>query len=79
MKIVIAGWAGFVGRNLVRVMLQNGFNDNKIVVIDSSQENLNYFVNYITKTVCADLSQHGGLEEDFDDVDCPVLRSKPGL
>jgi nucleoside-diphosphate-sugar epimerase len=36
MKIVIAGGAGFVGRNLVRVMLQNGFNGNEIVVIDSS-------------------------------------------
>ena len=37
MKIVIACGAGLVGRNLVRVMLQNGLNDNEIVVIDSSQ------------------------------------------
>jgi nucleoside-diphosphate-sugar epimerase len=39
------------------------------VVIDSSQENLNCFVKYSIKTVCADLSQRGGWEEEFVDVD----------
>lgn len=69
MKIIIAGGAGFVGRNLVRVMLQNGFKDDEIVVIDFNQENLDYFNEYGVKTVLADLSQNGEWEEEFDDVD----------
>lgn len=69
MKIVIAGGAGFVGRNLVRVMLQQGFKDNEIVVIDLNQENLEFFNDYMVKTVSADLSQQGKWEREFENVD----------
>lgn len=70
MKIVIAGGAGFVGRNLVRVMLQNGFKNDKIVVIDLNLENLEYFNDYDdVVTVSADLSQRGKWEDEFEDTD----------
>ncbi|PKL71170.1 MAG: hypothetical protein CVV29_12045 [Methanobacteriales archaeon HGW-Methanobacteriales-2] len=69
MKIIIAGGAGFVGRNLVRVMLQNGFKENEIVVIDFSQENLEFFDDYDIKTISADLSQRGEWENEFENSD----------
>lgn len=69
MKIVIAGGAGFVGRNLVRVMLQNGFKENEIVVIDFDQENLEFFNGYNIKTLSADLSQQGEWENEFENSD----------
>nr|WP_054858940.1 NAD-dependent epimerase/dehydratase family protein [Methanobacterium formicicum] len=69
MKIIIAGGAGFVGRNLVRVMLQNGFKENEIVVIDFNQENLEYFREYNIKTLFADLSKKGEWEKEFENSD----------
>lgn len=69
MKMIIAGGAGFVGRNLVRIMLQNGFKENEIVVIDFDQENLEYFKDYNIKTLWADLSQRGDWENEFESSD----------
>lgn len=69
MKIIIAGGAGFVGRNLLRMMLQNGFKEDRIVVIDFNQENLEYFNDYNIRTVSADLSQQGEWENEFENSD----------
>ena len=33
-KIIITGGGGFVGRNLIRVMIKEGFKPENIVVID---------------------------------------------
>lgn len=69
MKVVIAGGAGFVGRNLVRVMLENGYDPQDIVIIDFSEENLNFFNDYNIKTINADLSKEGEWENDFSGAD----------
>ena len=42
MKIVIAGGAGFVGRNLIRIMKEHGFKSEDITVLDSNIENLKF-------------------------------------
>ena len=65
MKIVITGGAGFVGRNLVRLMLNNGFNDKDIVVIDNSKKNMDFLEEYNIKKIVADLSKNGTWEEEF--------------
>lgn len=69
MKIVIAGGAGFVGRNLIRVMLEKGFKKSEITVMDSNKENLNFIDKYGVKTVFADLSHGGKWEEKLSGSD----------
>lgn len=59
MKIVIAGGAGFVGRNLVRVMLKEGFKAEDLIIIDSNEKNMNFFTDYNVKKISADLSKEG--------------------
>ena len=36
MKVILAGGAGFVGRNLIRVMINEGFEPEDITVIDKN-------------------------------------------
>lgn len=69
MKIIIAGGAGFVGRNLVRVMLNEGFNPEDITIIDLDESNMKYFSEYPVKTVIADISKKGNWIEEFKDAD----------
>lgn len=69
MKIVIAGGAGFVGRNLIRVMLENDFKTDEIIVIDFDSENLKYIDNFEVKTVQADLSKRGEWIDALKDAD----------
>lgn len=58
-KIIIAGGGGFVGKNLVRVMHDKGFNCKNIVVLDKNLKGLNYVKEFGARTVYADLSSKG--------------------
>lgn len=69
MKIVIAGGAGFVGRNLIRILKENGFKSEHIVVLDSNMENLKFLENTGVKLVTADLSQKGEWEDELLETD----------
>ena len=42
MNIIIPGGAGFVGRNLVRVLASENYDMKKITVLDKNEKNLDY-------------------------------------
>jgi nucleoside-diphosphate-sugar epimerase len=42
MKIIIAGGAGFVGRNLVRVLKSENYDMRSVTVLDKNKKNLEY-------------------------------------
>ncbi len=52
--IVIPGGAGFVGRNLVRVLNSENYDMNEITVLNKDEENLEYVKKYGVKTRCVD-------------------------
>ncbi len=70
MRIIITGGGGFVGRNLVRILIENNFNPENIVIIDKNKENLK-FVEKV-KTVIEDLSKKGKWINEFKDVDVVI-------
>ena len=72
MKIVIPGGAGFVGRNLVRNMIEQGYDPNTIIVIDKDEEKLRNFNKLNIKTHLADLSDNGDWMEEFKGADYVV-------
>jgi len=65
-KIVIPGGAGFVGRNLIRVMKEENFDMKEITVIDFSEKNMEYVKKFGPKTVIADLAEKGEWEKEFE-------------
>ncbi|MGZ7109067.1 MAG: NAD-dependent epimerase/dehydratase family protein [Methanobacterium sp.] len=69
MRIVIVGGAGFVGRNLVRVMLNEGFKPENITIIDLNEKNTNYLADYPVKTVIADISKKGDWIKEIEEAD----------
>jgi nucleoside-diphosphate-sugar epimerase len=69
MKIVIAGGKGFVGRNLVRVMLKEGFKAEEITILDFDKYNTKFFKDYPVNIVSADLSQDGEWVEELKGAD----------
>ena len=69
MKIVIAGGAGFVGRNLIRIMKEDGFKSEDITVLDSNMKNLKFLEKSGVKLVLADLSQKGEWEDELVEMD----------
>ena len=69
MKIIITGGAGFVGKNLIRLMLKNKFKPKDIIVIDKDRNALNFIKKFGVNTVYADLSKRGKWENSFKNVD----------
>lgn len=72
MKIVIPGGAGFVGRNLVRIMIEDGYDPHNIVVIDSDGEKLRTFEKLNINVHQADLSEDGDWMKEFEKADYVV-------
>ena len=69
-RILITGGGGFVGRNLIRVMIKEGFKPENIVVID--KDNLNFIKKYKVKIVVADLSEKGKWMNEFKNTDVVI-------
>jgi nucleoside-diphosphate-sugar epimerase len=55
MKVVLAGGAGFAGRNLIRVMIEEGFEPEDITVLDKNERNMELLQKYRVKEFVADL------------------------
>lgn len=69
MKILIAGGAGFVGRNLIRIMLNEGFNSKDITVVDINDKNLKFLEKYPINIIKTDLIEHDNWESQIEDID----------
>ena len=59
MKILVLGGAGFVGRNLVRLLSQKKFPMKNVYVIDKDNVNMEYIRKFCPNTMIADLAEHG--------------------
>lgn len=68
-KILITGGAGFVGRNLIRVLHEKKIHMDEITVIDKDMQNLSYVKPFGVKVVNADLSEIGEWYEEFNGKD----------
>jgi nucleoside-diphosphate-sugar epimerase len=66
MKILITGGAGFVGRNLIRVLQNNKFSMKDITVIDKDEKNIEYIKPFGVKTFSADMSEAGEWYKEFN-------------
>jgi nucleoside-diphosphate-sugar epimerase len=69
MNILITGGAGFVGKNLVRIMLKRGFKPQQITVIDKDKKGIDYLKKYKINLFCHDLSEKGIWELNFRNQD----------
>ncbi len=67
MRAIITGGAGFVGRNLLRVMSHRGMTFDDVTVIDKSRLNQSYISEYPCKKVVCDLAEYGKWHKEFDD------------
>jgi len=56
-KIIIPGGAGFVGRNLVRVLKSEKYDMNEVTVLDNDKSNLGFVKCYGVQTQCVDLAE----------------------
>lgn len=69
MKIVIAGGTGFVGRNLVRILLKEGYKAENLTLIDYDKRNVKYFRNFSLNIVLADIAVDGDWKQELNDAD----------
>lgn len=65
MNIMIAGGAGFVGSNLIRVLYNQNYNMKNITVIDKEGKGLDYINNYGVNVFRADLADKGEWFDEF--------------
>ena len=72
MKIIITGGAGFVGRNLVRILNTTNHTMSNVIVIDINQNNLDFVKKYGVRTVNSDLSKNGDWENVFENADIVI-------
>ena len=66
MNIIIPGGAGFVGRNLVRVLASENYDMEKITVLDKNEKNLDYVKKYGLKALHADLAEKQDWYDEFN-------------
>ena len=67
-RIIILGGAGFVGRNLVRVLKSENYDMNEVTVLDSAKSNLAFVKRYGVQTQCVDLAEKGGWYDEYSRV-----------
>src|SRR4030042_6717123 len=72
MKIIVPGGAGFVGRNLVRMLYSTNQTMSNVVVLDINQSNLEYVKKYGVRAVNADLSKQGNWDREFENADIVI-------
>ena len=66
-RIIIPGGAGFVGRNLVRVLKSENYDMKEVTVLDNDKNNLEFVKRYGVQTQCVDLAEKGGWYDEFND------------
>ena len=71
-NIIITGGAGFVGRNLIRVLQSSDYDMGKITVIDKDEKNLEHVKKFGVKAVCADLAEKGDWFDEFKGKDMVI-------
>ncbi|GEM_PF-3366254 len=64
--IIISGGAGFVGRNLVRVLKSENYDMEEVTVLDKDEENLEYVKRYGVKALYVDLAEKGDWYAEFN-------------
>lgn len=69
MKIVLLGGAGFVGRNLVRIMIGDGYEPMSIIAIDKDEMQLGKFEKLNINVHQADISVDGDWMNEFKGAD----------
>lgn len=72
MKIIMPGGAGFVGRNLVRMLYSTNQTMSEVIVLDINQINLEYVKKYGVRAVNADLSKPGDWNHEFENADIVI-------
>ncbi|MCK4347690.1 MAG: NAD(P)-dependent oxidoreductase [Thermoplasmatales archaeon] len=72
MKILLSRGAGFVGRNLLRVLSSNDYDMSKVTVLDKDKTNLEYVKKYGIKTVLVDLAEKGEWYKEFKGKDIVI-------
>ncbi len=55
-RLVIPRGAGFVGRNLIRVLSSGNYGMKEVTVLDKDRENLEYVKKHGVKALCVDLA-----------------------
>jgi len=72
MKIIVPGGAGFVGRNLIRMLYSTNQTMSEVIVLDINQSNLEYVKKYGVRAVNADLSKQGDWNHEFENADVVI-------
>ena len=68
-KVVISGGAGFVGRNLIRVLDSQNYDMKEITVLDKNEKNLEYVKKYGVIALHVDLAEQGDWMNEFNGAD----------
>jgi len=66
-RILIPGGAGFVGRNLVRVLKSQKYDMHEVTVLDNNKSNLAFVKRYGVQTQCVDFTEKRGGYDEFND------------